>query len=370
MNSREFCEIAGRLLRLQTAPYHEHRVRAEAEQICAEHGLNFEQDIFGNLLVFLNTAPKRSPLLLAAHLDHPGFEIVRAISPRRWLVRFRGSVPDPYFRPGTRLRLIPGGTPAKLGRRKKTGARKDRVFEIQTPRPSITPPEYAVWELEDFAVRNGRIVARACDDVVGVAAVLATMIVLKRSRSRASVIGALTRAEEVGFHGALALAASRRLPRNPLIISLETSRELPGVKMGQGAILRVGDRVSTFDAEATRFLAEVAAGLKQKKPGFQFQRALMSGGTCEATAYQEHGYRSAAMCVALGNYHNCGPANQVRAEYVSVADCCALVDLLASAARRMPDYEALTGRLPKRLAELLRAACPELRASASCHRRV
>jgi len=362
MNPKEFCEIAGRLLRLPTAPYHEHLVRQEVEKICAEHGLHHERDAFGNVLVRLNTAAERRPLVLAAHLDHPGFEVKHVRSPGRWLVRFRGSVPDTYFRPGVRLRLMPGAVPAKLGRRTEA---KDRVFEARALKPTSAPPEYAVWELEDFAVRRGRIVARGCDDVVGVAAVLATLVELKRSRTRANVIGALTRAEEVGFHGALALAAGGRLPENSLVVSLETSRELPGVKMVQGVILRIGDRVSTFDAEAGRFLAEVAAELKAKDPKFQFQRALMSGGTCEATAYQEHGYQSAAMCVALGNYHNCGPANQVRAEYVSVGDTCGMVDLLVSAARRMPDYPALAGRLPKRLATLLREARPELRASAA-----
>ena len=59
------------------------------------------------------------------------------------------------------------------------------------------------------------------------------------------------RAEEIGFHGALAVAAKRGVPKNSLIVSLETSRELPGVKMGQGVILRVGDRTSIFDSEAT-----------------------------------------------------------------------------------------------------------------------
>ena len=46
----------------------------------------------------------------------------------------------------------------------------------------------------------------------------------------------------------------------------------------------------------------------------------MSGGTCEATAYQLYGYRTAALCVALGNYHNCGPNHQIAPEYVSVDD--------------------------------------------------
>src|SRR5437763_1575800 len=86
-------------------------------------------------------------------------------------------------------------------------------------------------------------------------------------------------------------------------------------KVGKGVIVRVGDRTSIFDSEAMRFLAEVAAGLKGKRNGFQYQRGLMGGGTCEATAYQEFGLQTAAVCVSLGNYHNCAPGNRIEAEY-------------------------------------------------------
>jgi endoglucanase len=302
------------------------------------------------------------PLVLAAHLDHPGFELVRRLSDKTWLARFRGGVPDNYFRRGVPLRLMPGGIAASLGARKDP---REKLFEIRTARPAIAEAKFAVWELEDFAVRNGCIHARACDDLIGAAAVLATMIELKRSRARAHVIGVLSRAEEVGFHGALTLAASRGLPAKSLIISLETSRELPGVKMGQGVILRVGDRASIFDSDASRYLAEVAAGLALKKKGFRFQRALMSGGTCEATAYQEFGYQSAAVCVALGNYHNCGDANRIKAEYVSLADACHMVDLLAQAARKMSNYERLVKKLPQRLNKLLREAKRKLQTTAN-----
>jgi endoglucanase len=227
-------------------------------------------------------------------------------------------------------------------------------------------PEFAVWELEDFAMRQQRIYSRACDDLIGAASVLATLVELKQSRAQVNIIGVLSRAEEVGFRGALALAATRGLPKGALVISLETSRELPGVKMGQGVILRVGDRTSIFDSESMRFLGEVAAGLMSTRRTFQFQRGLMSGGTCEATAYQEFGYQSAAVCVALGNYHNCGERNRVKAEYVSLADACSMVDLLVAAAKQMPRYAALVGKLPKRLRKLLREARPRLLDTASC----
>jgi endoglucanase len=122
--------------------------------------------------------------------------------------------------------------------------------------------------------------------------------------------------------------------------------------MGKGVILRVGDKASIFDSEATRFLAECAAALAKKPSAFTWQRALMSGGTCEATAYQEYGYQVAAVCVALGNYHNCGPRHRIAAEYVSLNDAVGMVELLAHAARQMPRYPALVRRLPQRLERL------------------
>lgn len=361
MRIREFTKIAGRLMRHPTAPFHEHAVRAEVERICTEHRLKFKRDDFGNVIVRLSTAPKLRPVVLAAHLDHPGFEIVRRLSPKRWLVRFLGGVPDSYFRKGIPVRLMPDNVPARLGNRRG----KAKEFEVHTTRPATTSPRFAVWELDDFAVRNGRIHGRACDDLVGVASILATLIELKRRRARVNVIGVISRAEEIGFLGAMAAAAAKQLPKNSLVISLETSRELPGVKMEQGVILRVGDRTSIFNSEAMRFLSEVAAALKSRNKKFQFQRGLMSGGTCEATAYQEFGFQTAAVCVALGNYHNCAENNRIAEEFVSLADALSMVELLTVAAKQVSQYARLVSRLPNRLQRKLRRAEPRLRNTAA-----
>jgi len=345
-------EIAGRLMRQPAVPYHEHGVQSEVEKICFVNDLRFERDSFGNVIVELRTAPARRPFVLAAHMDHPGFEIVRRIGAGRWRARFLGNVPEPYFRSGVPLRLMPGSAPARLGR--KIGAHHE--FEIHSRAASDQRPTFAVWELEDFAVRRGLIHARACDDLGGVAAILAVLVKLKRERARVNVIGVISRAEEVGFQGALTVAASSRLPETSLVISLETSRELPPARMGQGVIIRVGDRTSIFDAAATRFLTEVAAARGKAQKSFQFQRALMYGGTCEATAYQEFGFQTTAVCVALGNYHNCGPLNRIAAEYVSVEDLRSMVDLLAAAAKAVPNYQRFTRKLPVRLRALLAEA--------------
>ena len=328
-------------------------MRSEVEKLCAEHGLNFRRDELGNVLVQLKTGPRQRPLVLAAHLDHPGFEILRPLGPGRWLAEFRGGVPDEYFHPGIPVRLMPGAVGAKLGRRLH---KKRRIFEIIAARALSERARFAVWDLEDFTLRQGHIHARACDDLIGVAAVLATLLELKRSRARVNVVGALSRAEEIGFQGALAMAATGGIPKNSLVISLETSRELPGVKMGQGVILRVGDRTSIFDSKGMRFLAEVAEEARGRRSAFRFQRGLMGGGTCEATAYQEFGFQSAAVCVALGNYHNCAAGNKIRAEYIDVGDACSMVELLVAAARAMPRFDKLTSKLPARLQVIARRA--------------
>lgn len=364
MNTAKICEYAGRLLRHATAPYHEQAVRSEAEAICAELGLAHRRDSFGNVLVKLKTGPARRPLLLAAHLDHPGFHVVRPMPRGRWLARFDGGVPDHYFRAGLKTRLMPGDIPARITRWVDC---KQRTFELTPSRTAASAPKFAVWDLEPFRVRQGRIYSRSCDDLVGAGSVLATMAELKQSGARVHVMGLLSRAEEVGFHGALAAASSgagASLPRDALVISLETSRELPGVEIGQGVILRVGDRTSIFNPEATRFLREVAADLRARRKGFKYQRGLMSGGTCEATAFQELGFQTAAVCIGLGNYHNCGDRNRILAEYVSVADVISMVNLLTEVARQMPRYKALVGRLPQRLHRMLRHAKPRLRTTA------
>jgi endoglucanase len=352
MNSETVCMLAERLMVHPAAPYHEHAVRDEVEKICAENDLPFRRDRFGNVLVTLQTTKRARPVALAAHLDHPGFEIVRRQTAVSWHARFRGGVPEEYFKPGVRLRLMPGATPAKLAR----GTGRKGVFEVRCGQPPAVPPEFAVWDLEDFRRRHTVIYGRACDDLIGVTSILATLIELKRTRARTHVLGLISRAEEVGFHGALALAAAGEVPRNALVISLETSRQLPGVKMGEGVILRVGDRTSVFDPEAMLFLGEVAAELKKKRRGFKFQRALMTGGTCEATAYQQSGLQTGGLCVALGNYHNCGEQNYISAEYVNIPDVCGMIDLLIAASGKMAEFPKLVARLGTRLLQLRREA--------------
>jgi endoglucanase len=356
MQQKELRQIAARLMSCPTAPYHEGGVRAVVETICVENGLSTQRDEFGNVIIRLGSPKFGRPIAFAAHMDHPGFSIERRLGPKRWLAQFLGGVSEKYFKPNLPVRLLPGPVAARLGPN-----RGQKRFELIASAPTSAGPTYGVWEMTDFRIRRSRIHGRACDDLLGVAATLAALIDLKHRRVRVHALGLISRAEEVGFQGALSMATSALLGKDTFIVSLETSKEVPPVKMGQGVIIRVGDRSSIFGSKATRFVTEVATELASRSTTFQFQRALMPGGTCEGTAYQEYGYETAALCIALGNYHNCAPNGSVAEEFVAVEDLDAMTQLLVELALRLRDYRKLVRRLSDRLEELRRDGRTKLR---------
>src|SRR5260370_14136308 len=138
-----------------------------------------------------------------------------------------------------------------------------------------------MWDLPACRVEGDRLYSRACDDLIGCATIVASLRTLSESAFAGCVAGVFTRAEEVGFIGAIQLAKSKLLPPDTTIVSLEASSEIPPAKMGEGPIIRVGDRSSIFDPPTTDFFVELVRTEK-----IRFHRCLMPVGTCEATARQ------------------------------------------------------------------------------------
>ena len=303
----EYLELAREILSQPTAPFHEAAVRTTLRRLlegCA--GITLTEDPFGNLIAHYQNTAAAPTFAFAAHMDHPAY-VGR---------EFLGGVPESY-------------------RKAKPPTEKFGPFRM--------------WKLPAFQVRSGRIYSRACDDLIGCACIIFMLRELSRKQAKCSVLGIFTRAEEVGFVGAIQLAKRGTIPKETTIVSLETSSQKGGpVKMDDGVIVRVGDRTSVFDSATTAQMLDVAKAAK-----IPHQRALMQGGTCEATAYALYGYRTAAMCVALGNYHNCGPANRIAPEYVSLTDAIAMADLCVALSRAKPtdSLAALRRRLEKRMSE-------------------
>jgi hypothetical protein len=146
----------------------------------------------------------------------------------------------------------------------------------------------------------------------------------------------------VGFIGAIGAAEARTIPKKLPIVAIETSKELPNAPIGEGPVLRVGDRMSVFTPDLTSWCGQVAQKLVGRRKSFKFQRRLMDGGTCESTAYVAYGYQATGLCLALGNYHNMNEkTGRLQSEYVSLADWRGLVDWFEALALE-PDGFAAT----------------------------
>jgi endoglucanase len=270
-------------------------------------------------------------------MDHPGFVVMpraKGHADRTVLAEFRGDVREEYF-VGAKVRLILGETGVGAVVRKYTPAATNHspVCELELARPVNVPAgTIGMWDFAPARIAGGKLLARACDDIAGVASVLAAMDEIVSGKLNANVTALFTRAEEVGFVGALAICDSGLLDRDSLIVAIETSQAHASAPLGSGAIVRVGDKSRTFEPSLTACVASVAGDLARSDKTFRYTRQLMPGGTCESTAYCAFGYRATGLCVPLGNYHNMGRNKRVAAEQIDLGDFQSLVKLLVGLA--------------------------------------
>jgi putative aminopeptidase FrvX len=327
------------LLSLPTAPFAEHLPIDHVVDFADERpGLTRSQDAAGNVVVRYDGpgADPSRPLVLVAHLDHPGFAVDEVTGDQLSLT-FHGGLGADHARPGSPLHLFrPGGVdPVGEARLVAAEGRNGRLTgaTAEVVAGEADASGFAMWGFPGYGVVDGRITGRVCDDLLGAAAVLATLDALAREApDGVSVWGLFTRAEEVGFLGALAAIRLGTVPTGASVLSLECSKALPDAPQGGGVIVRVGDRMSIFDPGLTEALRRAAEGATTAEGGaVRSQRKLMDGGACEATAFCVAGYRASGLALPLGNYHNAadeGPGAGVAPEHVRVDDYLAEVALL------------------------------------------
>jgi endoglucanase len=286
-------------------------------------------------------------------MDHPGFRALRCTR----LPRRRGFALDALFLGGVRRAFFAGARArfylgdgedeARTVAARVLAARPDPKsgeMRVRLEASAAVPRgSFGVWDLPAFR-RSPRtpdlLETRAADDLAGVAAILAVLECVERidPARRVDLRALFTRAEEVGFVGAIAAARGGRLPAGARIVAIEASKALPHAPQGAGPILRVGDRTSVFDDALTRWLVRVATELAGARGNrFAWQRRLMDGGTCESTAYQLYGYRSAALCVPLGNYHNMSGRGSIAVESIRLSDLVGLVRFFEGMIQRDAD---------------------------------
>ena len=308
--------------------------------------LRVSQDSGGNLLITQKRRTTKAPLLAVAHMDHPAF-VITEVDDREAVFEFRGGVTAPYFE-NARVVVVsrPDGAKATVTEYDEPNqAGRLRI----TSRGSIEPGDIAMWSMRDEKAASDRFKAPACDDLAGVAAALAALDICRRDSSLAHFGVLLTRAEEVGLVGAIHAAKHRTIPDGSRLLSIETSRELVNARIGEGPVIRTGDRATVFDRELTNRISRAA-----ETAGIPHQRRLMDGGGCEATAFGAYGFQAGGLCLCLGNWHNRGNLDEVEQgigeaipmlEEISLSDFHGLIALLVLSARAVDVPDTLEDRL-------------------------
>jgi putative aminopeptidase FrvX len=316
----------------------------------SRRNVQLKADRYGNLELRLKGKASTKPLYFEAHMDHPAFVVAKVLSETELLADFRGGVETAFFA-GSKVLLHHAdrapvrGTVMSLESGKATdpaviydGVQIARIEMDQNV--TAESGDVLTWDTGPSRVEGDRLFVPACDDLAGVAAAICAFDEYRqgvgRKKGSPDVRLLLTRSEEIGFIGAIAACQAGTIPKKSRVIVLENSRSFAESPIGAGPIVRVGDRSSTFDPQLTYQISQLAQKLAQADPGFVFQRKLMPGGTCEATAYQAFGYTATCLCLPLGNYHNMNHATgRIEAETISLHDFAGLVRLLVAIAESL-----------------------------------
>jgi putative aminopeptidase FrvX len=274
------------------------------------------------------------------------------------LCEFRGGVHRPYFEEAA-VEVIDAKNRRHAGTivavSDHASPHRRVIVELAGGSPAVLPGDLARWRFDGRLPRieDGLLFTHACDDLAAVAAALALLDRTSRRQELAHVGLLFTRAEEIGFIGAIAAARSKSIERSARLLCLENSRSFAESPIGGGPIVRVGDRISVFSPDLTNIVSQAATAhaADEAKAGrtFKWQRKLMAGGACEATAFAAYGYASTCLCLPLGHYHNMSRIDEavsgerpakVAPEFISIEDYHGLIDLLEAVVSRLDAPDA------------------------------
>lgn len=336
-----------------TAPYSESRVARYIKSRLAGLSVPFIQDRFGNIIACYEGpgAPSSGGIGFAAHMDHPAVDI---IDQEHGMLL--GSIRQEYFAKKVPILVYPikapdagSHDPAIRGFIKscKVSDNRKLMFNLKLEKDLEGTPSFGVWDMPEVEFRDNKAYMRAVDDVGGCALALLAMEEIASQKLPCRCYGIFSRAEETGFIGVIALVNENTIPKDVVIVSIETSKTLPDAVIGGGPVIRAGDTIMTFDGHAESLLLDARESLEDEDSEVKVQRQLMTGGGCEGTVYMLAGYPTTGLALPLGNYHNMGDGETLAPEYIDLDDFSTGVRLLVRAASCKPsDYKArLTERL-------------------------
>lgn len=342
-------DITSQLLSLPTAPYKENSVRDFILDFCSQRKMGLRQDEFGNLIVFAKKKYPTGSLAFVAHMDHPGFIVEKKVTRGSTTALFYGGWDQQQFKAApVSISTAQGPVIAQVS--DWGTAVKDKANRATLKLSGdVAPGDLGMWDIEPFKEENGLFYSRACDDLIGCALILNLIDSFARKSQPLSFYAIFTVAKEAGHSGAKYVCSSEILPKKVIPISVETSSILPVAPMGEGVVVRVGDSQSIFTPEITQFLLETAQQIQSRDKEFKFQRKLMDTGRCEGSIFSSFNYRTGAISIPLGNYHNQNfESGKTDAEYVSLFDMECAAKLMGKLVDNTPKASAIIKRpLPR-----------------------
>lgn len=328
--------VVERIASAPTAPYHEHRVTRALERELAGLGIATEQDAYAQLHSRVRKGDAKRSLVLVAHTDHPAFEVTSADG-REGRARILGGFFARSFAAPVPVMVCDDadGEPFRA-------TLDDVVTSIDIPHNSLghcrirgdrplAAGQWAVLDLPAFERRGDELHLRAADDLALCAVIVLTLSALRGEARAHDVRAVFTRGEETGLYGARLVAEDALVPRDAIVVSLEASRALATARPGAGVVVRPGDIYNTFSNEGERYLRVARERLAEAK--IPTQRALLTGGTCESSAFVRFGWTTTAIALPNVNYHNQSEEHdRFVPEIVRLSDVRSAVALLVEAA--------------------------------------
>lgn len=344
-----------------TAPFREHYVLDKIKSILDKFNIPFFIDPSGNVIAGAESTkhiPKNPHFVFVAHTDHPGFLVNKKKLKNVYLATWYGGAPFKQMK-GARVRAYSNvnknSTFKAVINRLKPYKRSGTEIQLFC-KAELDNSFFGAFDFVGASYKKDRVKTRAADDLAGVVMALGAMIDLRAKNT----LAVFTRAEEIGFIGCIGLLEEKILnPKNSLIISLEASRTLPGALLNEGPVIRLGDLATIFDVDINRYVTKIASELKNKTKKFKFQRRVMDGGTCEATAFQSYGFKTLGIAVPLQNYHNQGikgPAPEI----ISINDVENGIKLLVQIAKKYKHINTVSNELHKKIKRQFKVMRPLL----------
>lgn len=225
----------------------------------------------------------------------------------------------------------------------KSEPNKKKMFfiETKTKHPfKIDSACFGAFDYPPFEFQKGLVKTRVADDLAGVVIILSVLSQITNGKC----VGLFTTAEETGFMGTLGFLRDAPIPTSMKFISLEASREMDGAFIGHGPVIRQGDRRILFDQKMTELIERAAKGKK-------YQKRVMTGGSCEASAFSAYGFKVSGMALPLGNYHNQKKNGRPGPEIIALKDLEIAVEILVQLFKDMGKSTASPSELFARLLE-------------------